>query len=179
MGLAAVGPQFLWNIFFVRHRSRLPTSSADHQWYAAYLSAYVWCGLFLGRKIWRVIKARRENRFAHNDRLTKLVRQYQPVGWKDWLALFFIPAAVLLGLVVSGKVWMPTFTYFVALGFGIASMLPMSLIYATSGFPMQIGTFNELVYGCEWRPRQPVCHSPAHLQTCSKQREVLVTRWVS
>jgi hypothetical protein len=44
---------------------------------------------------------------------------------------------------------MPTFTYFVALGFGITSMLPMSLIYATSGFPMQIGTFNELVYGCE------------------------------
>lgn len=63
--------------------------------------------------------------------------------------MFIIPAVILLILVVKGTVYMPIFTYFVALGFGAASMLPMSLIYATSGYPMKVGIFNELIYGCE------------------------------
>lgn len=46
---------------------------------------------------------------------------------------------------------MPTWTYFVALGFGASAMLPMSLVYAISGYSMQVGIFNELVYGCKFR----------------------------
>lgn len=44
---------------------------------------------------------------------------------------------------------MPVWTYFVALGFGAAAMLPMSFVYALSGFSVKVGFFNELVYGCE------------------------------
>lgn len=44
---------------------------------------------------------------------------------------------------------MPTWTYFVALGFGAAAMLPMSFVYAISGFMIKVGFFNELIYGCE------------------------------
>lgn len=43
---------------------------------------------------------------------------------------------------------MPTWTYFVALGFGAAAMLPMSLVYAMSGYSIKVGFFNELIYGC-------------------------------
>lgn len=42
---------------------------------------------------------------------------------------------------------MPTFTYFVALGFGAAATLPMSLVYAISGYSIKVGLFNELIYG--------------------------------
>lgn len=44
---------------------------------------------------------------------------------------------------------MPLWTYFVALGFGAAAMLPMSLVYAISGYSIKVGFFNELIYGCK------------------------------
>lgn len=56
---------------------------------------------------------------------------------------------MLLGIVVSKTVYMPIWTYFVALGFGAAAMLPMSFVYALSGFSVKVGFFNELIYGCE------------------------------
>lgn len=68
---------------------------------------------------------------------------------REWGLLTIIPIAILLGIVAAGLVWMPTWTYFVALGFGAAAMLPMSLVYAMSGFSIKVGFFNELIYGCE------------------------------
>lgn len=59
-----------------------------------------------------------------------------------------VPFVVLLVIVATNSVWMPTWTYFVALGFGASAMLPMSLVYAISGYSMEVGIFNELVYGC-------------------------------
>lgn len=56
---------------------------------------------------------------------------------------------MLLGVVVSKTVYMPIWTYFVALGFGAVSMLPMSFVYAISGFSIKVGYFNELIYGCK------------------------------
>jgi hypothetical protein len=53
-------------------------------------------------------------------------------------------------IVCTGNLWMPPWTYVIALGFGAASMLPMSLVYAMSGFSMQLGFFNELIYGCQF-----------------------------
>lgn len=58
---------------------------------------------------------------------------------------------ILLAVVVSKKLYMSTWTYFVALGFGAAAMLPMSLVYAMSGYSMKVGIFNELIYGCKSR----------------------------
>lgn len=67
----------------------------------------------------------------------------------EWAVLTIIPIVILFGIVGAGQVWMPTWTYVVALGFGAAAMLPMSLVYAMSGFSIKVGFFNELIYGCE------------------------------
>ncbi|WWC67755.1 uncharacterized protein I206_101667 [Kwoniella pini CBS 10737] len=132
VGLAYSGAQFLWEIFM---------------WYASYISSFVWCGLFLAPNIahcWRSWR-RREN--AHNDRLSKLIHKYPGLTWWEWVILTIIPFFMLLGVILSKQLYMPIWTYFVALGFGAAAMLPMSLIYAVSGYPMKVGIFNELIYG--------------------------------
>ena len=68
---------------------------------------------------------------------------------REWGVLTLIPFFMLLGIVVSKTIYMPIWTYFIALGFGAAAMLPMSFVYALSGFSVKVGFFNELVYGCE------------------------------
>ncbi|KAL5332425.1 OPT oligopeptide transporter protein-domain-containing protein [Aspergillus crustosus] len=65
----------------------------------------------------------------------------------EWGALALVPTVMLLGVVVSKTIYMSIWTYFVALGFGAAAMLPMSFVYAMSGFSMKVGYFNELIYG--------------------------------
>ncbi|KAJ6543267.1 OPT oligopeptide transporter [Mycena vulgaris] len=116
VGLAYAGAQYMWGIFF---------------WYASYISAFVWFGLFVGPKLVHIYKSRRARKSAHTDRLT------------EWLALFTIPFIVLLVVVIKGGIYMPLFTYFFGLAFGAAATLPMASIYALSGFML-----NELVYGC-------------------------------
>lgn len=44
----------------------------------------------------------------------------------------FIPFVILLVIVIKGHIYMPVWTYFIALGFGAAAMLPLSAIYAIS-----------------------------------------------
>ncbi|WWD00409.1 hypothetical protein V866_007322 [Kwoniella sp. B9012] len=132
IGLAYSGAQYLWEIFM---------------WYASYISSFVWCGLFLGPNIAHVWRSWRARKAAHNDRLSKLIQRYPGLTWWEWVLLTLIPFFMLLGVIVTKKLYMSTWTYFVALGFGAAAMLPMSLIYAVSGYPMKVGFFNELVYG--------------------------------
>jgi hypothetical protein len=52
---------------------------------------------------------------------------------------------VLLVIVLKGHVYMPLFTLFVALAVGAVATLPMSLVYAISGYRVDVGYFNELV----------------------------------
>ncbi|KAI1849109.1 hypothetical protein JX266_005070 [Neoarthrinium moseri] len=132
VGLAYSGAQYTWEIFM---------------WYASYISSFVWCGLFLGPKIWKIWKARKQEGHYHQDRLSKIIQQYPGMTKWEWVALTIIPIGILLAIVAAGSVWMPTWTYFVALGFGGAAMLPMSLVYAMSGFSIKVGFFNELIYG--------------------------------
>ncbi len=40
---------------------------------------------------------------------------------------------------------MLSWTYFVALGFEAAAILPMGLVYAVSGYSIKAGLFNELI----------------------------------
>lgn len=68
---------------------------------------------------------------------------------REWGLLTAIPVGILLIIVATKSIWMPTWTYFVALGFGAAAMLPMSLVYAMSGYSIKVGFFNELIYGCK------------------------------
>ncbi|KAL4800206.1 OPT oligopeptide transporter protein-domain-containing protein [Aspergillus venezuelensis] len=120
VGLAYSGAQYTWQIFM---------------WVASYMSSYVWCAFFLGPKIYKIWKARKQAGTFHQDRLRK------------WAALTLVPIVMLLGIVVSKKIYMPIWTYFVALEFGAAATLPVSFVYAMSGFSIKVGYFNELVYG--------------------------------
>ncbi|KAJ7477336.1 OPT oligopeptide transporter protein-domain-containing protein [Mycena latifolia] len=133
VGLAYAGAQYMWNIFF---------------WYASYISAFVWFGLFVRPKLVHIYKARRARKSAHVDRLTKLIEaNYKDITLYEWIALFMIPFIVLLVVVIKGGIYMPLFTYFIGLLFGGAATLPMASIYALSGFMLKVGLFNELVYG--------------------------------
>ncbi|CAK7236757.1 hypothetical protein SBRCBS47491_009744 [Sporothrix bragantina] len=132
VGLAYTGAQYTWEIFM---------------WYASYISSYVWAALFLGPKIAKLWKSRKNLKNFHKDRLSILVQQYPTIKLWEWAVLTLLPVIILLAIVATNSIWMSTWTYFVALGFGAAAMLPMSLIYATSGYSMKVGLFNELVYG--------------------------------
>ncbi|KAK1991360.1 OPT oligopeptide transporter [Colletotrichum falcatum] len=132
VGLAYSGAQYTWEIFM---------------WYASYISAFVWCGLFLGPKVARIWKARKAEGEYHQDRLSRIIQQYPGLTMWEWGVLTAVPIGILLVIVATGSVWMPTWTYFVALGFGGAAMLPMSLVYAMSGYSIKVGFFNELMYG--------------------------------
>ncbi|KAJ6572780.1 OPT oligopeptide transporter [Mycena vulgaris] len=133
VGLAYAGAQYMWGIFF---------------WYASYISAFVWFGLFVGPKLLHIYRARRARKSAHVDRLTKLIEaNYKDITLYEWIALFMIPFVVLLIVVIKGGIYMPLFTYFIGLLFGGAATLPMASIYALSGFMLKVGLFNELVYG--------------------------------
>ncbi|ODN73352.1 OPT family small oligopeptide transporter [Cryptococcus amylolentus CBS 6039] len=132
IGLAYSGAQYLWNVFM---------------WYASYISSFVWCGLFLAPTLKHVYKSFRNKRPAHTDRLSRLIAKYPKVTWWEWGLLSLIPFFMLLGVILTKKLYMSTWTYFVGLGFGAAAMLPMSLVYAQSGYSMKVGIFNELIYG--------------------------------
>ncbi|KAJ7443213.1 OPT oligopeptide transporter [Mycena galericulata] len=152
VGLAYAGAQYMWEIFF---------------WYASYVSAFVWFGIFVGPKLVKIYKARRERKSVHTDRLTKLIQaSYRDITLYEWLALFTIPFVILLVVVIKGGIYMPLFTYFVGLAVGAAATLPMASIYALSGFMLKVGLFvsarigliierliqpttfyNELIYG--------------------------------
>lgn len=83
---------------------------------------------------------------------SRIIQQYPGLTWWEWALLTIIPIGILFGIVGAGLVWMPTWTYVVALGFGGAAMLPMSLVYAMSGYSIKVGFFNELIYGCKLKP---------------------------
>ncbi|KAJ4389340.1 hypothetical protein N0V93_006807 [Gnomoniopsis smithogilvyi] len=132
IGLCYAGAQYTWEIFL---------------WYASYISSYVWAGLFLAPKIKKLWQNRANLATYRTDRLNRIMQKYPGITKWEWVALGVVPFVILLVIVATNSVWMSTWTYFVALGFGASAMLPMSLVYAISGYAMQVGIFNELVYG--------------------------------
>ncbi|KAL2836880.1 OPT oligopeptide transporter protein-domain-containing protein [Aspergillus pseudoustus] len=132
VGLAYSGAQYTWQMFM---------------WVASYMSSYVWCGFFLGPKIYKIWKARKQAGAYHQDRLSRLIQKYPGLTKWEWAILTIIPITMLLGIIASKQVYMPVWTYFVALGFGASAMLPMAFVYALSGFSIKVGFFNELIYG--------------------------------
>ncbi|KAJ6620466.1 OPT oligopeptide transporter protein-domain-containing protein [Mycena sp. CBHHK59/15] len=65
----------------------------------------------------------------------------------EWLSIFLAAFVVLLAIVLKGHIYMPLFTLLIALAFGAVATLPMSMVYTISGYQVDIGYFNELVYG--------------------------------
>ncbi|KAF7295430.1 OPT oligopeptide transporter [Mycena indigotica] len=129
-----------------------PKMSAQLRWayffsYTAYLGAFVSLCLFQGPLLWRTYKSVRTGQRIYHDKLNQLMEPYAtvPVWWN--IALFVVPAAVIIVLGATGKLYLPIYTIFVAFGFGALIVVPMAYIYAVSGYQVPVGYFNELLYG--------------------------------
>ncbi|KAF5373721.1 hypothetical protein D9758_000899 [Tetrapyrgos nigripes] len=127
------GAQYLWDNFF---------------WCASFTSSFSWMCFFLGPNIWAVVKSHFTKESVHNDKISKMNRIYPQVTVYEWISIFLAAVVTLIVIIVKGNgVYMPLFTFFAALGIGLFATLPMSLVYAISGFELKTGIFNELVYG--------------------------------
>lgn len=141
LGELYVGPQMLWGMFFD---------------YASYSSALVWMGLFG----WPQIKSsidkfveRRRNKQAGKvteqfpDQLNILARSYDEIPFWWFASLFLVSFLILMVIIGKGLLFIPVWTYFVALATGAIVVLPLGWLYALSNFQLAIGTTNELWYG--------------------------------
>ncbi|KAF7347040.1 OPT oligopeptide transporter [Mycena venus] len=129
-----------------------PKMSAQLRWgyffsYTAYLGAFVSLCLFQGPLLWRTLKSVRTKERIYNDKLCQLMEPYPkvPVWWN--IALFVIPAVIIIALAATGKLYLPLYTVFIAFGFGALIVVPMAYVYAVSGYQVPVGYFNELLYG--------------------------------
>lgn len=140
LGPPFVSTQVLWNMFFD---------------YAAYTSAIVWMACFGWQQLhssFVKVKQRMTNKSAriseqYDDQLSILQRSYDEVPmW--WFGLLFGASFVALIVIIAcGKLFVPVWTYFVAVGTGAILVVPLGWLYALSNFQLPIGTVNELLYG--------------------------------
>ncbi len=141
-----MGAQKSWTIFFD---------------YAAYISAISWIALF-GRedilKAWKKFRERYSQKKnddkqyvsiseTYTDRLNKMQSAYKDVPLWWYVVLFLITFVVLITIFATGNMFIPWWTYIVALAFGAVIVTPLGYLYAISNFQLPIGTFNELLYG--------------------------------
>jgi hypothetical protein len=116
-GIPYVGTQQLWGMFFD---------------YASYTSVMVWMGLFgypLIKNILQKAKARRSSRGKlavneqYDDRLNLLMRAYKEVP-VSWFILLFLAAFIpILVIVACGHLYIPLWTYFIALATGVVVVI--------------------------------------------------------
>ncbi|KAI1211648.1 OPT superfamily oligopeptide transporter [Annulohypoxylon truncatum] len=135
-----LGVHYLWAIFFD---------------YASYVSAYSWIAFFGAGQIrdgYRKFRARQQNsgqgiNHQYTDRLNVLMRQYKevPVWW--YIALFLAAFAAIMTMAGLDIIFIPWWTFLVALITGAAIVVPLGWLYAISNYQLPIGTFNELLYG--------------------------------
>ncbi|TVY84677.1 Oligopeptide transporter, partial [Lachnellula suecica] len=142
-GPLMLGTQMLWGTFFD---------------YASFTSAIAWILTFGYPQIkaaYLKIRARNRNgngkgesiNFQYTDQLNILQRAYKEVPLWWYIALFlcsFVPIVAMLG---TGQLYIPIWTYFVALAVGAILVTPLGWLYAISNFQLPIGTTNELLYG--------------------------------
>ncbi|EXF75525.1 hypothetical protein CFIO01_06261 [Colletotrichum fioriniae PJ7] len=134
-----VSTQVLWTMFFD---------------YAAYTSAIAWAALF-GYKTIKSSLSKMMDRMRngsqistqYNDQLSILQRSYQEVPLSWFAALFAASAIALITITATGNMFIPVWTYFVAIGTGAILVVPLGWLYALSNFQLAIGTVNELLYG--------------------------------
>ncbi|KAI0179268.1 OPT superfamily oligopeptide transporter [Hypoxylon sp. FL1284] len=139
-----LGVHYLWSIFFD---------------YASYISAYSWIAFFGAGQIkegYKKFRARRSNPgqginhqwyVADTDRLNVLMRSYKEVPLWWYFALFLASFASIMTIVGLDIMYIPWWTFLVALATGAAVVVPLGWLYAISNFQLPIGTFNELLYG--------------------------------
>jgi hypothetical protein len=152
-----IGAQQLWGMFFD---------------YASFTSALIWMGLFGWpqiKQVWFKFRERRQSGYKKSineqfpDQLNVLMRSYKEVPLWWFVALFFCSFVPTIAILATGHLYIPLWTYFIALGTGALVVLPLGWLYALSNFqlvslpfpssksttdPLQpTGTTNELFYG--------------------------------
>lgn len=140
LGPPFVSTQVLWDMFFD---------------YAAYTSAIVWMVCFGWKQLHTSlskVKERMKSKGAriseqYNDQLSILQRSYDEVPLWWFGALFGVSFVSLITMIACGKLYIPVWTYFVAVGTGAVIVVPLGWLYALSNFQLPIGTVNELLYG--------------------------------
>ncbi|KAM3583033.1 OPT superfamily [Umbelopsis sp. WA50703] len=118
----------MWNLFFG---------------YASFLSAFVSIALFAGPKLVKVAKLllTREKR-QDEDKLNKLMSPYKDVPLWWYLTLFLICFITNMVLIFKEQLYLPWWTFIVALVIGALTVVPMGYVYAISNYQVDIGTFN-------------------------------------
>ena len=141
IGPIYMGTQMVWALFFD---------------YASYISAFTWMMLFGWPQIrdtFKKLRNRMKNRGAesinyhYSDRLNILQRAYREVPLWWYMALFLCSFAMTITILAKGIFFIPIWTYFIALLTGVVVVIPMGWLYAISNFQVEIGSFNELIYG--------------------------------
>ncbi|TAQ91333.1 hypothetical protein B7494_g300 [Chlorociboria aeruginascens] len=141
LGPPYVGTQQLWNMFFD---------------YGSYPSGLMWVALFgftQLRSSWLKMKARRQGpkgqtiNHQYGDQLNILQRSYKEVPYWWYLALFGCSFISMIVILAKGFLFIPIWTYIIALLTGALVVTPFGWLYAVSNFQLEIGTFNELIYG--------------------------------
>ncbi|KZT62539.1 OPT superfamily oligopeptide transporter [Calocera cornea HHB12733] len=134
IGMVRAGPQYMWGLFFQ---------------YASYTSALVWLGLFHGDDVWKVLKGQfgGGKKIVYNDKLNWIMKTYKEVPLKWYIILFVISFTINFLLVLKGELYLPWWTYIIALIIGATFLLPMGFVYAVSGFGVHVGILNELIFG--------------------------------
>ncbi|KAK6951186.1 hypothetical protein Daesc_007717 [Daldinia eschscholtzii] len=160
-----LGVHYLWSIFF------------DYASYVSAYSWIVFFGAGQIREGFRKFRARQKNpgqginhqcmllylvtspayldfrsrtktlTLADTDRLNVLMRSYKEVPLWWYIALFLASFTCVMTLVGLNILFIPWWTYLVALATGAAIVVPLGWLYAISNFQLPIGTFNELLYG--------------------------------
>ncbi len=124
--------------------------------YASYTSALAWMALFGFSQLRTTIKklrARNNSKngesinFQYNDRLNIIMRAYKEVPLWWYIALFLASFVAITAMVASDHLYIPWWTYLVALLTGAVIVTPLGWLYAISNFQLAIGTTNELLYG--------------------------------
>ncbi|RKF79772.1 Oligopeptide transporter 8 [Golovinomyces cichoracearum] len=140
-GPLMLGAQLRWGMFFS---------------YAAYTSAMTWMLLFGWSQIsatFKKLQARNSGKkgdsinYQYNDQLNILQRSYKEVPLWWYIVLFLFSSVPVVAILLAGELYIPIWTYFVALATGAVIVTPLGWLYAISNFQLPIGTFNELMYG--------------------------------
>jgi hypothetical protein len=140
LGPPYTGTQMLWSMFFG---------------YACYTSALVWVALFgYGQlkaglvKVWERRKAgsvKISEQF--NDQLNIIQRAYPEVPFWWFFALFMCSFVSLITIFATGNLFIPVFTYFVAILTGALMVIPLGWLYALSNYQLV-----SCPGSCSWLP---------------------------
>ena len=140
-GPVYMGTQQVWGMFFD---------------YASYISALTWMALFGFTKIRenvRILMSRARSRgsesvnHSYTDRLNIIQRSYKEVPLWWYIALFVVSFITIITILAKGLFFIPIWTFFVAIGTSGFMILPFAWLYSFTNFQVEIGTFNELIYG--------------------------------